>query len=175
MKGLTITADCKHGQYKVGDIVNKDGTRYFVTQIEWWWRRSYDRVTLEPLYEFVPEKHLVEIKGEQPMKEQIEKHELSDSIYMSGHGLDHKDSDDIAEQLYTEGYRKQSEWISVVERLPEREGKYLVYTYKGGIKFGEYRSYLVGEGKLCEPQFDYYVTHWMPLPEPPKTKGGRKE
>ena len=48
------------------------------------------------------------------MKEQIEeKHALSESIYMSGHGLDWKDSDDIAEQLYTEGYRKQSEgvWI----------------------------------------------------------------
>ena len=42
-----------------------------------------------------------------------EKHELSESIYMSGHGLDRKDSDDIAEQLYHEGYRKQSEgkWI----------------------------------------------------------------
>lgn len=38
-----------------------------------------------------------------------EKHELSESIYMSGHGLDRKDSDDIAEQLYHEGYRKQRE------------------------------------------------------------------
>lgn len=48
------------------------------------------------------------------MREQIEgKHALSESIYMSGHGLDWKDSDDIAEQLYNEGYRKQSdgEWI----------------------------------------------------------------
>lgn len=48
------------------------------------------------------------------MKEQIEeKHALSESIYMSGHGLDWKDSDDIAEQLYTEGYRKQKEgeWV----------------------------------------------------------------
>ena len=70
------------------------------------------------------------------------------------------------EELYAD--RVKSEWISVDERLPEREGKYLVYTYKGAIKFGEYRSYLVGEGKLCEPQFDYYVTHWMPLPEAPK-------
>ena len=44
------------------------------------------------------------------MKEQIEgKHALSESIYMSGHGLDWKDSDDIAEQLYAEGYRKQKE------------------------------------------------------------------
>ena len=76
-----------------------------------------------------------------------------------------------AEVLYNAGYSKQ-EWISVDVRLPEREGRYLVYTIKGGIKFGEYRSYLVGEGKLCEPQFDYYVTHWMPLPQPPKMKGG---
>ena len=43
-----------------------------------------------------------------------EKHNLSESIYMSGYGLDWKDSDDIAEQLYTEGYRKQSEgkWVN---------------------------------------------------------------
>ena len=40
-----------------------------------------------------------------------EKHELSESIYMSGHGLDWKDSDDIAEQLYNAGYRKQSEVV----------------------------------------------------------------
>ena len=42
-----------------------------------------------------------------------EKHELSESIYMSGHGLDWKDSEDIAEQLYHANYRKQSEgeWI----------------------------------------------------------------
>ena len=36
-----------------------------------------------------------------------EKHELSTSIYMSGYGLLRKDCDDIAEQLYDEGYRKQ--------------------------------------------------------------------
>jgi rubrerythrin len=44
-----------------------------------------------------------------------EKHELSVSIYMSGYGLLRKDSDDIAEQLYHEGYRKQSkgEWVFV--------------------------------------------------------------
>lgn len=59
-------------------------------------------------YEFMQE------KKEKPMKEQIEeKHALSESIYMSGHGLDWKDSDDIAEQLYAEGYRKQKEgeWL----------------------------------------------------------------
>ncbi len=147
MKGLTITADCKPGQYKVGDIVNKDGERYFVTKIEWWGRRSYDRVTLEPLYEFVPEKHLVEIKGEQPMKEQIEKHELSDSIYMSGHGLDHKDSDDIAEQLYTEGYRKQikAEWKSGTEN---GQYGYFCTNCKAGF-VGENAEWIAKEHDYC--------------------------
>jgi hypothetical protein len=43
-----------------------------------------------------------------------EKHELSESIYMSGYGLLRQDCDDIAEQLYHEGYHKQSEgeWIT---------------------------------------------------------------
>ena len=85
----------------------------------------------------------------------------------------------MASLLYGEGYRKQSEpiscthenggeWISVEDRLPERPGKYLVYTVKGATKLGEFCSYLVDD----EPQFDWYVTHWMPLPEPPKMKGG---
>lgn len=73
-----------------------------------------------------------------------------------------------AEALYNADYRKQRGWISVDERLPERQGTYLVHTVKGAIKFGEFRSYLVND----EPQFDYFVTHWMPLPEPPQVKGG---
>ena len=76
--------------------------------------------------------------------------------------LDHRKT---AKNLYNEGYRKQSEWISVEERLPDREGTYLVYTYKGAIKFGDFRCYYASGD---EPQFDYYVTHWMPLPEAPK-------
>ena len=74
-------------------------------------------------------------------------------------------SKDIAEHLYNAGYRKQSEWIGIEERLPEREGTYLVYTYKGAIKFGDFRCYYA---KNDNPQFDYYVTHWMPLPDAPK-------
>ena len=67
--------------------------------------------------------------------------------------------------FYEAGCRKQSEWISVEERLPEREGTYLVYTYKGAIKFGDFRCYYAENDS---PQFDYYVTHWMPLPEAPE-------
>ena len=75
----------------------------------------------------------------------------------------------IAEHLYNEGYRKQSEWISVDERLPEREGYYLTSTIRGVIMIGPFFSYYASNDK---PQFKYDVTHWMPLPEAPKMKGG---
>ena len=71
--------------------------------------------------------------------------------------------------LRENGWCKQSGWISVEDRLPEREGTYLVYTYKGAIKFGDFRCYYA---KNDNPQFDYYVTHWMPLPEAPKGGAG---
>ena len=74
----------------------------------------------------------------------------------------------IAEHLYNAGYRKQ-EWISVDERLPEREGYYLTSTIRGVIMIGAFFSYY---GATYNPQFKYDVTHWMPLPEPPKMKGG---
>ncbi|MBQ6906205.1 MAG: DUF551 domain-containing protein [Clostridia bacterium] len=54
-----------------------------------------------------------------------EKYELSESIYMSGYGLLRQDCENIAEQLYNEGYRKQ-EWISVEEKLPDDEQKVIV-------------------------------------------------
>ena len=73
--------------------------------------------------------------------------------------------------LYKEGYRKQ-EWISVEERLPETEGKYLVCTANGNIGVGNFIDYYGTGKRLC---FDTWaVTHWMPLPEPPKMKGESK-
>ena len=44
-----------------------------------------------------------------------------------------RDWRDWATDLYNAGYRKQIEWISVDERLPERQGYYLGCTYKGLI------------------------------------------
>lgn len=65
-------------------------------------------------------------------------------------------------------------WIPVTERLPERDGKYLC-----NYHFGEHRNMTFTQ------MLDYYATdkaphfqhenscgmkvsHWMPLPEPPK-------
>lgn len=66
-----------------------------------------------------------------------------------------------AEALYNAGYLKQ-EWISVEERLPDRNGRYLTHC---NVK---------GQSLVCILYFckvggfnEGTVTHWMPLPEPP--------
>lgn len=79
------------------------------------------------------------------------------------------DEQKTAKNLYDAGYRKQSEWISVEDRLPEKNVRVLVY-----IKSS--RSYTrFDTDRLDDRGFVRWfndVTHWMPLPEPPKMKGG---
>lgn len=72
----------------------------------------------------------------------------------------------LAEVLYTAGYRKK-EWISVDERLPERNGRYLTHCN------------IEGQSLVCILHYckvggfnEGTVTHWMPLPSAPKMKGG---
>jgi len=50
------------------------------------------------------------------------------------------------------------EWISVEERLPQKHGRYLVFTNRGGIEILRY------EGQKG------VVTHWMPLPGLPQNQ-----
>lgn len=55
-------------------------------------------------------------------------------------------------------YFKESGWISVKDRLPENDEPVVYWSTK-----------LEDLGITCKP--DFYidgVTHWMPLPEPPK-------
>lgn len=81
----------------------------------------------------------------------------------------------ISMALYDAGYRKQ-EWISVEDRLPENPKDVLCY-YRFGRGDGDLGMMFVGT--LCYFCFDknphwqhsetgLVVTHWMPLPEPPK-------
>ena len=90
----------------------------------------------------------------------------------------------VAEHLYNAGYRKQ-EWISVDDRLPENDyGKhwkerqhYLVMTEPSGLmrvaRFGnkEFPWWIDSHDTVVTTK----VTHWMPLPEPPKMKGNKEE
>ena len=81
-----------------------------------------------------------------------------------------------------------SEWISVKDKLPEKPGHYLVLTnvnyWHGGCMdknpefFGTTKGYEGTTMSVLDCFFDStlswnrvpncHVTHWMPLPEPPK-------
>lgn len=62
--------------------------------------------------------------------------------------------------LYDAGYRKQ-EWVSVDERLPEESMTVITCNAEGEVDTDYYGYYSLGFS-------DKTVTHWMPLPEPPK-------
>ena len=80
--------------------------------------------------------------------------------------------DGLAEALYNAGYRKQSGWISVEERLPTWEdGKVMIYT-PYGISIAQKTTTNHWKGDNAIPKL---ITHWMPLPEPPKMKGANDE
>lgn len=66
------------------------------------------------------------------------------------------------------------EWIPVAERLPDSDGKYLVARYECGkysISVRKYRKevpcWYRGYCGHWERRTNG-ITHWMPLPEPPK-------
>lgn len=76
-----------------------------------------------------------------------------------------------AELLYNAGYRKQSEaeWISVAERLPDENGRFLTVDEKGDMMVCYWEEHFGWFAMVCNKNA---ITHWMPLPEPPDMKGG---
>ena len=58
----------------------------------------------------------------------------------------------------------EQEWISVKDKLPEPCQDVLVYHSGGKIKISE----LFYNGRFCLQDLHGEVTHWMPLPAPPK-------
>ena len=72
-----------------------------------------------------------------------------------------------------EGKIKMAEWISVKDRLPEEKGQYLVTYHPCHWDNVEENTICVGtdsfvNGKRWAKNKYQRVTHWMPLPEPPK-------
>ena len=95
------------------------------------------------------------------------------------------------EEAYKKGYKKgyadATKWIPVTERLPKEDGKYLTYYHnhfgditrvlwfaKDARKVNKYDFYRSWKKVWYEydSEYGYFtiddVTHWMPLPQPPK-------
>ena len=61
-------------------------------------------------------------------------------------------------QAFEHYFEKQSKWIPVSERLPEKNGKYLVTVRNGNVYAGVYDAF--------SGRFQCAAIAWMPLPEP---------
>jgi hypothetical protein len=85
------------------------------------------------------------------------------------------DCDGVTRELYDDGYRKQSEWISVEDRLPKTYESVLVYMPGETPNPTVHEGFLNRFGRWYAGGFDRLpdeVVMWMPLPEPPEMKGG---
>ena len=85
--------------------------------------------------------------------------------YQAEHGTE-KAFDDAIEKIYSLKLQdKSSNWISVVDELPQKETTYLCYFSDGSI---ESFVFLHSEAPRWLYGFSSFsITHWMHLPEPP--------
>ena len=84
--------------------------------------------------------------------------ELLDIIIQPGQ----KTLGDIADHLIARGITVQ-EWISVDDRLPEQGEEAICIAADGDMMIGKYTEW----GWMFPCYFED-LTHWMPIPEPPK-------
>ena len=82
---------------------------------------------------------------------------------------DHTEDEYIADTLLDNGVTVQ-EWISVDERLPEEKVNCIVHYKHAYCDNDDY--WAIGicfyDGEKFQMDWSYKVTHWMPLPKPPK-------
>lgn len=85
-----------------------------------------------------------------------------------GHGITQIDAVNIAtalEDAPAADVAPRAEWISVEESVPDGCGRFLTVDTDGDILVCSYYPSL---GWFCPVCNANPVTHWMPLPEPPK-------
>ena len=97
--------------------------------------------------------------------------ELIDDMQRSGTGYFGSaiENKKIADYLISNGVTVQ-EWISVNDRLPEEKGNCIVNCKHAYFDNDDY--WTIGicfyDGEEFQMDWSYKVTHWMPLPKPPK-------
>ena len=90
--------------------------------------------------------------------------------HLISHGVTfNRDCHWATEQAYKNGKADALKWIPVTERLPENKKCVLMYSADGGVAEGVYEESRKRWVQWRWSVFDVpQVTHWMPLPEPPK-------
>jgi hypothetical protein len=78
----------------------------------------------------------------------------------------------IADALIDNGVTLQ-QWIPVSERLPGKTGSYIVQSETGAVFTNRFYAGEILANGCCGPvkwaaKGKKKITHWMPLPEPPK-------
>lgn len=74
-------------------------------------------------------------------------------------------AENIADDLIADGVTVQ-EWISVKDRLPEEDVRVLVWVGENSCNFPLIDTDRIHNGRWV--RWDKYISHWMPLPAPPK-------
>lgn len=75
----------------------------------------------------------------------------------------------MIDNAHTADVAPRAEWISVDERLPDENGRFLTVDEKGDMMVCYWEEHFGWFAMVCNKNA---ITHWMPLPEPPGTKGG---
>ena len=80
----------------------------------------------------------------------------------------------LADRLLANGVTVQ-EWIPVMERLPKDDSPVLVYKSRHSEAYGNMETAYYYNQRRWIGCIGENVTHWMPLPEPPKMEGNSNE
>ena len=112
--------------------------------------------------------------------EELERQKLIELVTAA---LCNQSAEEVADHLIANGVviskmetPTMQKWIPVTERLPDKDGSYLVLNKRKYIfdakyesiykSFGDWHEFVDGAGDEWITFGE--ITHWMPLPEPPK-------
>ena len=67
---------------------------------------------------------------------------------------------------WNDAVKEMPKWISVKEKMPETEGKYIVCTAKSSVYCTKFKG--CGDIGVFKTDMNTHITHWMLLPDAPE-------